>query len=169
MRQLLKDGQVIDNTWHRVEAELDAEQKTLPSGDILVPLSMWQNNQPALENHIGAVGLWINGNEEIEAIADSMSDSIATVPLIAINFPKFVDGRGFSVARLLRDRYGYQGELRAVGQIIRDQLFLLKRCGFNAFQFESEIDLAEAAKSLADFSEAYQVAADQPEPLFKRR
>jgi uncharacterized protein (DUF934 family) len=111
------------------------------------------------------VGLWINGDEEIEGIAQS----IVTAPVIAINFPKFVDGRGFSVARLLRDRFGFKGELRAVGQIIRDQLFLLQRCGFNAFQFDSEIDLTEAVKSLADFSDAYQVAADQPEPLFKRR
>jgi uncharacterized protein (DUF934 family) len=161
MPQLLKDNQVIDNTWQMLEAD----QETLPSGDILVPLSMWQNKQSVLEKHSGAVGLWIDGNEEVEDLADL----IATVPLIAINFRKFVDGRGFSVARLLRDRYNFKGELRAVGQIIRDQLFLLKRCGFNAFEFDSEIDLDNAAKSLADFSDAYQVAADQPEPLFKRR
>ena len=164
MPQLLKDGQVIDNTWQLIEANEDS-QETLPNGDILVPVSMWQTNQSILENHRGAVGLWINGDEEIEGIAES----IITAPVIAINFPKFVDGRGFSVARLLRDRYDFRGELRAVGQIIRDQLFLLQRCGFNAFQFDSEIDLTEAVKSLADFSDAYQVAADQPEPLFKRR
>lgn len=165
MPQLLKDGQVIDNTWQLIEANEDS-QETLPNGDILVPVSMWQTNQSSiLENHRGAVGLWINGDEEIEGIAES----IITAPVIAINFPKFVDGRGFSVARLLRDRFGFKGELRAVGQIIRDQLFLLQRCGFNAFQFDSEIDLTEAVKSLADFSDAYQVAADQPEPLFKRR
>jgi uncharacterized protein (DUF934 family) len=165
MPQLLKDGQVIDNPWQIIEANDEADQEALPSGDILVPLSMWLNNQSVLENHSGAVGLWINGDEEIEGIAQS----IVTAPVIAINFPKFVDGRGFSVARLLRDRYGFKGELRAVGQIIRDQLFFLKRCGFNAFEFDSEIDLDNAAKSLADFSDAYQVAADQPEPLFKRR
>jgi len=165
MPQLLKDGQVIDNPWQIIEANDEADQEALPSGDILVPLSMWLNNQSVLENHSGAVGLWINGGEEIEGIAQS----IVTAPVIAINFPKFVDGRGFSVARLLRDRYGFKGELRAVGQIIRDQLFFLKRCGFNAFEFDSEIDLDEGAQSLADFSDAYQVAADQPEPLFKRR
>jgi uncharacterized protein (DUF934 family) len=165
MPQLLKDGQVIENTWQMIEANNEADQQALPSGDILVPLSMWQNNQSVLENHSRAVGLWINGDEEIEGVAES----IVTAPVIAINFPKFVDGRGFSVARLLRDRFGFKGELRAVGQIIRDQLFLLKRCGFNAFEFDSEIDLDEAANSLADFSDAYQVAADQSEPLFKRR
>ncbi|MGB2002982.1 MAG: DUF934 domain-containing protein, partial [Porticoccaceae bacterium] len=153
MPQLLKDGQVIDNTWQLIEANEDS-QETLPNGDILVPVSMWQTNQSILENHRGAVGLWINGDEEIEGIAES----IITAPVIAVNFPKFVDGRGFSVARLLRDRFGFKGELRAVGQIIRDQLFLLQRCGFNAFQFDSEIDLTEAVKSLADFSDAYQVA-----------
>jgi len=89
--------------------------------------------------------------------------------VVAIRFPKFVDGRGFSVARLLRERYQYQGEIRAIGEIIRDQLYLLQRCGFNAFEFGAEVNLAEASKSLADFSDAYQVAVDQPVPLFKRR
>ena len=72
MPQLLKDNQVIDNTWQLLEADQD----TLPSGDILVPLSMWQNKQSVLEKHSGAVGLWIDGNEEVEALADL----IATVP-----------------------------------------------------------------------------------------
>ena len=77
--------------------------------------------------------------------------------------------RGFSIARLLRERYDYQGEIRAIGNIIRDQLYLLQRCGFNGFELEAGIDLTEAAKSLQDFSDAYQVAVDQPVPLFKRR
>jgi len=89
--------------------------------------------------------------------------------VVAVSFKKNVDGRGFSMARLLRERYGYQGEIRAIGEIIRDQLYLLQRCGFNAFEFGAEVDLAEARKSLADFSDAYQVAVDQPVPLFKRR
>ena len=166
MAQVLKidaaeNALVLDDQWQLVAD--DAGQ--LPSGDILVPLDVWQQNVDRLADHSGAVGVWVNGDEEIEAVADAL----ISLPLIAINFPKFVDGRGFSVARLLRDRYGFKGELRAVGQIIRDQLFFLKRCGFNAFEFDSEIDLDEGAQSLADFSDAYQVAADQPEPLFKRR
>jgi uncharacterized protein (DUF934 family) len=159
-KQYLKDGLVVDNSWQLVAADVE----TLPSGDILVPVAYWQANQQQLADHSGNVGVWVDGHEEVEGFASS----IATAPVIAINFPKFVDGRGFSMARLLRERFGYIGEIRAIGQFIRDQLYMMQRCGFNAFQFDSEIDLAAASKSLSDFSDSYQVAADQPEPLFKR-
>lgn len=161
MAQLLKDAQIIDNHWTRVDTDSDS----LPAGDIVVHHATWQQRQAELIDHQGAIGVWFDGNEEIE----NFVDTIINVPLIAINFPKFVDGRGFSVARLLRERYGYTGELRAVGHFIRDQLFLLQRCGFNAFQFDHDIDLQQAAKSLSDFTDSYQVAVDQPQPLFKRR
>ena len=161
MAQLLKDAQIIDNHWTR----LDHNTHALPAGDIVVHYATWQQRHAELNDHQGAVGVWFDGNEEIE----SFVDTIINVPLIAINFPKFVDGRGFSVARLLRERYGYTGELRAIGHFIRDQLFLLQRCGFNAFQFDHDIDLEQAAKSLTDFTDSYQVAVDQPQPLFKRR
>lgn len=93
---------------------------------------------------------------------------IDEIPLVLVNFPNFMDGRGFSYGRELRER-GYQGELRAVGHFIRDQLTYLSRCGFDAFQFEDERELEEALESLADFSEYYQASVDQPEPLFRRR
>ena len=104
-------------------------------------------------------------NAEIEEIIEPLLD----LPLIAINFPKFADGRGFSAASLIRERYNYSGEIRAVGGFIRDQLYLLSRCGFNAFKFSEDTDLSEVAKSLEDFSETYQVSADQEKPLFRRR
>jgi len=159
-KQYLKDAAVVDNSWQLVTDMAD----NLPSGDILVPVKDWQANQQQLAAHSGNVGVWVDSHEEIEEFAGA----IAALPVIAINFPKFVDGRGFSLARLLRERYGYIGEIRATGQFIRDQLFMMQRCGFNAFQFDSEIDLAAACQSLNDFSDAYQVAVDQPEPLFKR-
>ncbi|TGD75336.1 DUF934 domain-containing protein [Mangrovimicrobium sediminis] len=88
--------------------------------------------------------------------------------LVLVNFPTFMDGRGFSYARELRER-GYQGEIRAVGDIIRDQLTYLARCGFDAFQLADEDSLEEALESLGDFSEYYQASIDQPQPLFRRR
>ena len=160
LKAYLKDGKVIDNSYQLVSAD----SQTLPAGDILVPADYWKANQQQLTEHSGNVGVWIDSHEEIEDFAGS----IAAVPVIAINFPKFVDGRAFSTARLLCERYGYIGEIRAIGNFIRDQLFMMQRCGFNAFQFESEIDLAAASKSFNDFSDSYQVAVDQPEPLFKR-
>lgn len=161
MPQYLKDSAIVENTWQLVGTNTE----TLPQGDILVSVSQWQEQHDELANHPGALGVWIDSHEEIEGFAES----IKQLPVIAINFPKFADGRGFSIARLLRERYDYRGEIRAVGQIIRDQLFLMQRCGFNGFVFGPDVDLEEARKSLQDFSDAYQVAVDQPEPLFRRR
>lgn len=90
------------------------------------------------------------------------------IPLVLVNFPTFMDGRGFSYGRELRER-GYKGELRAVGHFMRDQLSYLSRCGFNAFQMEDESELEPALESLADFSEHYQASVDQTQPLFRRR
>ena len=93
---------------------------------------------------------------------------LEAIPLIAINFPTLMDGRGFSYARELRER-GYRGELRATGHFIRDQLTYLSRCGFDAFDPADESQLEDALPHLEDFSEAYQAAPDRPLPLFRRR
>lgn len=95
-------------------------------------------------------------------------DHLDELSLVMVNFPTFMDGRGFSYGRELRER-GYRGELRAVGNFMRDQLTYLSRCGFNAFQMEDERQLEDALSSLADFSEAYQASIDRPQPLFRRR
>ena len=88
---------------------------------------------------------------------------------VEINFPKFGDGRGFSIARLLRDRYGYKGELRAVGQVARDHLHYMEQCGFDAFLLREGEDVEEALGAFDDFSEHYQGTVAQPVPLFRRR
>jgi len=95
-------------------------------------------------------------------------EHLRAIPLVAINFPVFTDGRGFSYGRELRER-GFTGELRASGHFIRDQMTYLARCGFDAFQLADESVLDEALASLQDFSEHYQAAIDQPLPLFRRR
>ena len=161
MAQLLKEGQVVDNGWTTVTEDANP----IPAGDLLLPLQLWLERDNQLSQHQGALGVWISGNEAIESVAEQLM----TAPVIAIQFPKCVDGRGFSTGRVLRERFGYRGELRAIGEIIRDQLYLLQRCGFNAFELSPEVDLAEASQSLSDFTDAYQVAVDQPVPLFKRR
>src|SRR6478672_10956262 len=88
---------------------------------------------------------------------------------VEINFPKFGDGRGFSIARLLRERYGYKGELRAVGQVARDHLYYMEQCGFDAYLLRDGEDVAEALAAFDDYSEAYQSTVAQPIPLFRRR
>jgi uncharacterized protein (DUF934 family) len=99
----------------------------------------------------------------------ALAERLPGLKLIAINFPKYGDGRGYSIARLLRERYGYKGELRAVGVVARDHLQLMAQCGFDSFQLREGEDAEEALKGLDDFSEAYQANAAQPVPLFRRR
>jgi len=91
------------------------------------------------------------------------------VTRIEVNFPKFGDGRGYSIARLLRERYGYKGELRAVGQITRDHLFFMESVGFDAFELRAGEDAHEALAAFNDFSESYQASPKRPLPLFRRR
>lgn len=95
--------------------------------------------------------------------------SLGSARVVAIRFPKFGDGRGYSIARLLRERHGYRGELRAVGEVARDNLHALAQCGFDAFELRPGEDPREALEAFGDFSEQYQATAAQPAPLFRRR
>jgi uncharacterized protein (DUF934 family) len=98
-----------------------------------------------------------------------LAGPVARAGVIAVNFPKFSDGRGYSIGRLLRERCGYKGELRAVGEVARDHLHALAQCGFDAFELRPGEDPQEALKAFGDFSEQYQATAAQPAPLFRRR
>ena len=99
----------------------------------------------------------------------AVAGELATASRVEVNFPKFGDGRGFSIGRLLRERYGYKGELRAVGQVARDHLHYMEQCGFDAFLLRDGEDVAEALAAFDDFSEHYQASVAQPVPLFRRR
>ena len=105
----------------------------------------------------------------LEPADDPATLALDGVTRVEVNFPKFGDGRGFSIARLLRERRGYRGELRAVGHITRDLLFFLERCGFDAFELRDGEDPHEALASFEDFSESYQASIATPVPLFRRR
>ena len=98
-----------------------------------------------------------------------VAGAVGLAGVIAVNFPKFSDGRGYSIGRLLRERYGYKGELRAVGEVARDHLHAMEQCGFNAFQLREGEDPQEALEAFGDFSDSYQATAARPEPLFRRR
>ena len=98
-----------------------------------------------------------------------LGSALPGLKVIAVNFPKYGDGRGYSIGRLLRERYGYKGELRAIGVVARDHLQLLAQCGFDAFQLREGEDAQAALAAFGDISEAYQASAAQPVPLFRRR
>jgi uncharacterized protein (DUF934 family) len=99
----------------------------------------------------------------------ALADALGRLNVIAVRFPAFGDGRGYSIGRLLRERYGYRGELRALGAVARDHLYFLAQCGFDAFELRAGEDPDEALAAFNDFSEAYQATAARPQPLFRRR
>lgn len=157
---IIVDGAIVQDTWQLINDDQVPEQ-----GAVIVPLSVWLKQRDALRARAEPVGVWIAPDEEVEALAAD----VASLPLIAVDFPAFTDGRGFSTARLLKDRYAFTGELRAIGDVFKDTMFYLKRCGFTAFAVRADKNIHEALKGLNDFSEVYQGATDQPLPLFRRR
>ncbi|MDA8485353.1 DUF934 domain-containing protein [Pseudomonas resinovorans] len=164
MQRIIKNGQVIDETWHLLAK--DATLDGVPNcDDIIVPLALWRDHAHALKARDGGLGVWLDSDEEIEEIADQLE----FFQVVALNFPAFTDGRHSSTAYLLRQRYGYKGEVRAIGDVLRDQLFALKRCGFDAFALRADKDPQDALKAFEEFSEVYQASSDQPLPLFRRR
>ncbi len=164
MQRIIKNGEVIDERWHLlpVDATLDGISN---SDDLIVPLGLWLASSHALKVRDGGLGVWLQSHEQIEDIVDDLK----YFQVIALDFPAFTDGRHFSSARLLRERYGYQGEIRAIGDVLRDQLFFMQRCGFDAFAVRPDRDPYDALKGLSDFSVTYQTGVDQPLPLFRRR
>ena len=137
----------------------------LPAGPIAVPLAAWKARRADLLARHEPVGVWLGPADEPSEIAPDL----AHLTLVAVHFPKFADGRGYSTAVLLRTRHGYRGELRAFGDVGRDQLNELRRCGFDAFALAPHRDPHAALASLGDFSERYQGSVDDPLPLFRKR
>lgn len=164
MQRIIKNEQIIDESWHLLDK--DASLEGLPnSDDLIVPLALWREHAHALKARDGGLGVWLDADEAVEDIADDL----AHFQVVALNFPVFTDGRHYSSARLLRERYGYKGEVRAIGDVLRDQLFYMRRCGFDAFAIRADRDPNDALESLRDFSVTYQAATDDPRPLFRRR
>lgn len=161
MSTLIRERRVVVDSW--VFAGTPA--KTSDHGDVLVPLSRWSAEREGLAVRPGRIGVLL-------APADDPAVLVHDLPqlaLVAVDFPHATDGRGYSTARLLRERYAYTGELRAVGDVGRDQLFYLARVGFDAFALRDGEDVAGALAAFADFSEAYQASVERPQPLFRRR
>ncbi len=139
-----------------------ADQPPQQYGDDEV--AVWRAERDALRAR-GEVGVWLKPDDDPELLAED----VGALPVVAVDFPKFTDGRGYSTARLLREKHGFAGELRAIGDVLRDQLYYLRQCGFNAFAVRSDRDLEDALKGFRDFSDNYQATAVQPLPLFRRR
>ena len=159
--RVIKDRQVIEDGWQVVTEEQLAQG--VPEGDVLLPLKYWLERRQELQDHGGQISVYLDPEDEVEALQPYVKE----LSLIALRFPILKDGRAYTQARLLRDRYHYRGEIRAVGDVLRDQLYYMQRCGFDAFQLREDKDPADALNSLDDFSLSYQSAADGVSPLYK--
>ncbi len=159
---LLIDRQVAENHWVLVEPEEGQALADAIQGLDFVLLPLAQVSEFESLN-INNIGVKLNSDSNI----DGLISWLPKVSLIAIDFPVFRDGRGFSLARQIR-RLGYQGELRAIGQFARDQLGYLERCGFNAFDFAGDLPSEALLGAFDEISVRYQGAADDPRPIYRQ-
>lgn len=196
MSQLIKGNQIVQDEWTRVvpptfgdepvrkqagkvvmfklhgeetftQRQIEATQ--IPAtGKVLIPFTIWHANKEALQTRMaaGEVGIVLQTHEPIESLVEAFND-LNSLPIIAIFVEKFADGRNFTLGNLLRTRYGFKHELRAIGDIMRDQLYFLKRSGFDSFLIKEGRNAEEAIASLNDFTQPYQGAVNDV-PVWRR-
>jgi uncharacterized protein (DUF934 family) len=170
MTSIIKNRSVVRDDWTVVRAAEDGTlpaPDALPAGRVLVPFALWKQAREALvaSRSRDALGVWLAPDDEPADLAADFDK----ISLIGVDFPVFRDGRGYSTARLLRERYGWTGELRAIGDVLRDQLNFMFRCGFDAYAVRADKDIHDALRAFEEFSVKYQGAFDTPQPLFRRR
>lgn len=158
--QLIKNGQILDDQWQHL-----SDVAPLSSGDITVSFARWSDEKETLKARSkGQIGIRLNGDDPLETLEPEL-DQFA---IIALEFPAFTDGRCFSFARTLRQRFHYAGEIRAVGDFLRDQLYYMSRVGIDAFEFADRDAAEKALVAFKDFSVNYQVSSDSPEAVRHR-
>ncbi|HTI18696.1 MAG TPA: DUF934 domain-containing protein [Trinickia sp.] len=170
MTSIIKHRTVVADDWQVVRADVDGAlpaADTLPAGRVLVPFALWRQARETLiaTRAADSLGVWLAPDDEP---ADLVGD-FGNIALIGVEFPVFRDGRGYSIARLLRERHGWRGELRAIGDVLRDQLGYMARCGFDAFAVRADKDIHDALNAFSELSVQYQSAVDVATPLFRRR
>lgn len=158
-----KDKTIVEDNW-QVIREIEDSAKT-PEGELVLPFAYWQANRDELLKTDGPHAVWIDGSIETEELLEDLEH----FSLIALDFPAFKDGRSYSHARLLRDRYAYKGDVRAIGDVLRDQLFFMYRCGIDSYEVREDKDIEDALKGFEDFTVLYQAAADGSVPIYKLR
>ena len=160
MPNLIKNTQISVDAWEVVAQDAVATN----DNQIFLPLSQIDDVKALIASGKEA-GVWLDSDTDYEQLTSVAKD----VSVIAINFPKFADGRGYSLARILRDQCNYTGEIRAIGDVLLDQVFYMSRVGFDAYSLRDDKDAQKVQAMLETFSDSYQISVDQPTPLFRRR
>ncbi|AJQ95215.1 DUF934 domain-containing protein [Gynuella sunshinyii] len=160
---LNKDLQVVINEW-KIFSEIEPAFGT-ESKQIIIPISLWDECSDQLLAQNKEVGLAIHNDINVE----DLSIPKPGYAFIGIEFPKFMDGRGFSIARYLREDMSLDCDIRALGEILEDQLLYLKRCGFTSFELSERVTVETATTCINSLTEAYQADAIEPRPLFRRK
>src|SRR5579872_796209 len=161
MSVFIRDGAAAEDGW----TSLADDQPPPASGRVIVSLKRYRAEREALAASGLALGVRIPNTEHV----DTLAAELAGLPLVAVEIPKFGDGRAYSQARVLRERYGYRGEIRAVGDVLRDQIGMMARCGINAFAPRADQDLQDCLSAFRDFDLAYQRAADGVQTVWQTR
>ena len=152
---------IADDSWSHV-----ADDAALPPDrPATISLERWKAERDGLSGRNLPLGVRLESHERIEEILPDLP----RLALIALDFPNLNDGRHFTTARLLRERYRFRGQLRATGQVLRDQIDLMRRCGFDAFELAPGKDAASAAAAFEEISVVYQPAADTRPTAAQRR
>ena len=150
---LIKQGQAVEDGWTHLD-----DDTPVPSGKaVTVSFARWQAEGDALKAAGAPLGVRLNGNDAVEEIAGDLD----SLDLVAIDFPTFMDGRGYSMARILRERYGFEGEIRATGNVLRDQAIFMLRCGFDAFEPAPHVSAEDWLEGLPEVRVLYQPTADR--------
>ena len=158
---LIKDNELVPDPWVTL-----GDDAALPEGaPAIVSLERWQNERETLIKRNAPLGIRLRSDQPPGPIAEDLD----RFQVIALEFPKFGDGRAYSYARLLRERYGFRGELRAVGNVLRDQALFMLRCGFDAFEVAEDSTLEGWRESFAEISVFYQPTADGRSPAHALR
>ena len=160
MPSLITDRAITDSDFSAV----DAEAASLEASNQILPLAFYLENRDALKGR-NDIGVWLEAGEDIEDLAEFVHD----LPVVALNFPAFADGRAYSSANILKRSLVYQGEIRAIGDVRRDQLSQMVDCGFNSFELAEGQDADKCLAALDGFTQNYQSTVERPEPLFRRR
>lgn len=166
MQKLIKNGEIVKDHWTVLkEANGPDVLKAVPGRSFIAPLSFWKLYRKELEEYQGEIAIWLDSDEDVNDIGED----VHSLPMIALNFPVFSDGRSYTNARELREQLNYQGEIRAIGDVLRDQLFYMARCGFDSFALRFDQDPEACLTAFKDFKTSYQSTIVEPRPLFRRR